>query len=566
MGTGFSAPTHEALVRELSIVRSKGLTKLRGVALPALDACSQLLGESQEESSPAAVERVLRRAIDALGGGPYGEAAAALFGLAQGTRGLGPRERQEHAGDALGKTASTFRTKHQTPMVSAIADRILDLLHQASMVTATNLHDTPSLEQNENQETIRPDGADRPTVTERSASRAPLTVVVIDVVSVATVFDQAQERMVRLLLELVHDAVSQSALTCSVLPTGDGVIVLTETTSVSAGLEIALAVKDAIDERLLRLPIRVGIHTGEAAVIPLPDGSSAYVGTLLSLAQRLKDLGDDGHILLSTDVAGRLAQDKRFAHAVTRLASNPIEVKPGIELEVFSYFDGRHGSNADPSRAHRSSEVALAQLGRRAAWDELFAGPGTLKVIDLSLPMLGIPALIDHLEERIHLGDLTVQILLMHPGCPAALRRAASVAYKSEDELQTTIEYVLKILMGLRFSLTRYGQDALARFDVRLYDSMPSFCGIIGVNRAFISMYMEHLTGSRGPYFEFTRDPRLADTSLVAAFDASFDDLWQRSESIFSGGFLDRQRAHLDRYREEAARLRVPPYMEDMFS
>ena len=464
------------------------------------------------------------------------------------------------------KSASTLRTRHQANIVSVIADRLLDLLHEAAQASSSPTDEVTSVQQDGTAKSSDTRLSDHPSAAHRAGRRTSLTVVAIEVVNVATAFDQAQERMAGLLLELLNNAVTESETSYSVIPTGDGAIALAETPSVASAIEIVLAVKDAIDERLLRLPVRVGVHTGDAAVTTLSDGSSAYVGTLLTLAQRLMDLGEEGHVLLSAEAAKRLAQDERFVHSVARLASNPIQVKPGIELEVFSYFDGQHGLNIDPPRAHRASEVTLAQLGRRATWDELFAGPGTLKILDLSLPMLGIPALIDHLEQRIHLGELTVQILLMHPSCPAALRRAASVAYKSEDELQTTIEYVLKILMGLRFALTRYGADALERFDVRLFDVVPSFCGIISANKAFISIYMEHLSGSRGPYFEFTRDPRLAESSLVSAFDASFNDLWERSDSIFSDDFLNQQRSHLDRYREEAAELRVPPYWEDTFS
>lgn len=290
MGTGSALPTHEALVRDLKIVRSKGLTKLRGVSLPTLEACAGLLGEAQGDSSPAAIERVLRRGIEALGGGPYGEAAEALFGLAEGKRGLGPRERQEAAGDALGKSASTLRTRHQANIVSVIADRLLDLLHEAAQASSSPTDEVTSVQQDETAKSSDTRLSDHPSVAHRAGRRTSLTVVAIEVVNVATAFDQAQERMVGLLLELLNNAATESETSYSVIPTGDGAIALAETPSVASAIEIVLAVKDAIDERLLRLPVRVGVHTGDAAVTTLSDGSSAYVGTLLTLAQRLMDL------------------------------------------------------------------------------------------------------------------------------------------------------------------------------------------------------------------------------------------------------------------------------------
>lgn len=121
------ALNHEQLAEELAQVRQRGLPQIRRLELPGLTEAAQDQNLSAGDDQPAAIEELLRRAVAALGGAAYGEAAAALLGLAPTTRGLGPRERRELAADLLGMSAETFRTRHQKAIVSDIANQILIL-------------------------------------------------------------------------------------------------------------------------------------------------------------------------------------------------------------------------------------------------------------------------------------------------------------------------------------------------------------------------------------------------------------------------------------------------------
>lgn len=115
----------DELVRELKAVRSKGLTSVRRLNLPQLEGAATVVIPAAEVDLSVAVEKLIERAVESLGGGDYGAAAARLMGFEGGTRGLGPKRRQETAADALDMSAETFRTRHMNSMVEDIASRIV---------------------------------------------------------------------------------------------------------------------------------------------------------------------------------------------------------------------------------------------------------------------------------------------------------------------------------------------------------------------------------------------------------------------------------------------------------
>jgi hypothetical protein len=86
------APDYDDLVRDLKVLREKGLIRLRGLHLPTLQQAAQACGESEQaEPDPPAIESMLRRAVEQLGG-ELAEACGYLFGLVPGTRGWKPKD------------------------------------------------------------------------------------------------------------------------------------------------------------------------------------------------------------------------------------------------------------------------------------------------------------------------------------------------------------------------------------------------------------------------------------------------------------------------------------------
>src|ERR1039457_4362244 len=97
MTVAFRVPLHDDLVRDLKLLREKGLIRLRLLHLPALQQAAQACGESeQEQHDPPAIETMLRRAVEQLGG-EMGEACGSLFGLVPGPRGWKSKDLREHA-------------------------------------------------------------------------------------------------------------------------------------------------------------------------------------------------------------------------------------------------------------------------------------------------------------------------------------------------------------------------------------------------------------------------------------------------------------------------------------
>ena len=80
----------------------------------------------------AKTEAALRRAVEELGGGPYGESAGLLFGLTQGTRAHSSRVRREEAAAVVDKVADTFRKRYEPAMIEEIADQLISLTSKQS--------------------------------------------------------------------------------------------------------------------------------------------------------------------------------------------------------------------------------------------------------------------------------------------------------------------------------------------------------------------------------------------------------------------------------------------------
>lgn len=150
-------PAHDQLVADLRTLRERGLTRLRGTRLAALDAAAKSYGErgsgraeqsaaeqtqteraSAELYRPAAVEELLRQAVIELGGGNLAAAAEYTFGLAGGTRDWPIGERRKKAASIYGVSTERFRKHHEHLIVDQTAEAILRLC------ISTDTHRRPS--------------------------------------------------------------------------------------------------------------------------------------------------------------------------------------------------------------------------------------------------------------------------------------------------------------------------------------------------------------------------------------------------------------------------------------
>src|SRR5262249_53080083 len=98
-------PSHAQLVTDLQRVREKGLVHLRQLGLPALYQAAWLCDLTDGSGpEPAAIEALLRQAVERLGGGNLGEAAAYTFGLVPGTKDRPAQDRRAAVARLYGVT------------------------------------------------------------------------------------------------------------------------------------------------------------------------------------------------------------------------------------------------------------------------------------------------------------------------------------------------------------------------------------------------------------------------------------------------------------------------------
>lgn len=122
------APTAAALIDDLGKLRRIGLPGARHTRFPALEAVAEAVAAESALPTLAKIESLLTSAISALDTGEYGDAALALFGLAEGLRARSPAVRREKAATQLEITADSFQRRYEHNLLADISNKILLLL------------------------------------------------------------------------------------------------------------------------------------------------------------------------------------------------------------------------------------------------------------------------------------------------------------------------------------------------------------------------------------------------------------------------------------------------------
>jgi class 3 adenylate cyclase len=373
---------------------------------------------------------------------------------------------------------------------------------------------------------------------EYSGDVTSISVLAIDIVSFSKEFDEKQVRLIDSFNQIVRQSVEELGLRdCILLPTGDGVFAALPGETSAIALRLAIKIHRHIADRLLRLDLRMGIHEGQGLVKDDINGRRNIVGNVANLCQRVMDIGDAGHILLSESANLSLKNSDEFARGIFDLATGPVEVKHGVKLNVFSYYDGAAGNPNTPKRVKDNIGVKIAAIGRPQNWAPFVDTSHHLKIIGNCLRLPASPDFQDALEVAVLSRGTQVRILQLNPLSAAFEARNKSGTYKTKDELKSTFDYLIAELTGFRQKLEfSGGESAKARFDVRLFDAVPTFAGFITDEKAFISLYLENSLGSKGPYFECHRLP--GERSLFQSVDSAFDAIWEsRSISTFDSSF-----------------------------
>lgn len=392
---------------------------------------------------------------------------------------------------------------------------------------------------------------------------ASVSALSIDLVGFSLHFDQAQARRVVALQKKVRASVGSLCPPDTItVPTGDGVIVVQPSGTAVAMISLARHISRSITDALLSLPIRIGISEGNAFIVSDLFGTPAAIGDCINSCVRVMELGDEGHILLTESAFSSAKNDENVSRHLKKLARNPVRVKHGVLHHVFNYHDGVFGVDDDPGCVRESTGITRSSIGRQVTWQDIIHTSDELRMIGNSIPMFGEPAFLDALERLIGEESTAVEVLLLNPISPAFNLRSESRAYDTVTELSDTFRYTYKILKGFRQRLSRkFGEQKSRLLDVRLFEAAPTFTAFILDNITFVNFYVEHLSGSRGPYFSCV--DRSHEGSLSHCIDASFTELWERrSISIYSPDFIDQQTRIATEFNDAFASIEVPKYFD----
>jgi TolB-like protein/Tfp pilus assembly protein PilF len=141
------------------------------------------------------------------------------------------------------------------------------------------------------------------------------------------------------------------------LPTGDGMALVFFTSpeeSVQCGLEISEALREKP-----HLKVRMGINTGPVSGVADVNDKSNMAGAGINVAQRVMDLADAGHILLSKRAAEDLAQYRRWEPHLHDLGE--IEVKHGVKISIVNLYTDKIGNREVPEKLQQSFRKQSAQ-------------------------------------------------------------------------------------------------------------------------------------------------------------------------------------------------------------
>jgi len=130
------------------------------------------------------------------------------------------------------------------------------------------------------------------------------------------------------------------------LPTGDG-MALVFFTSPEEPVQCALEISEALKEKP-HLKLRMGINTGPVSGVADVNDKSNMAGAGINVAQRVMDLADAGHILLSKRAAEDLAQYRRWEPHLHDLGE--VEVKHGVKISIVNLYTDKIGNREVPEK------------------------------------------------------------------------------------------------------------------------------------------------------------------------------------------------------------------------
>src|SRR6476619_1837144 len=191
-------------------------------------------------------------------------------------------------------------------------------------------------------------------------------VLFIDIVGYSKLLINEQSEQMQKLREIVRGTerfrLAEAEGKLLRLPTGDGGALVFRTT-VDAPVLCALEISKELKKHP-ELRVRMGLHSGPVNEIIDLNEQANMAGAGISIAQRVMDCGDAGHILLSRHVAEDLEQYRQWQPLLHDLGE--CEVKHGARVHVFNLYTDGVGNPATPEKFKRPDVGAALPAAKEA--------------------------------------------------------------------------------------------------------------------------------------------------------------------------------------------------------
>src|SRR5213594_1335687 len=165
------------------------------------------------------------------------------------------------------------------------------------------------------------------------------------------------------------------------IPAGDG-MALVFFSSPEAPVQCALEICKALQDHQ-HIHLRMGIHSGPVNVVTDVNDKTNVAGPGMNVTQRIMDLGDAGHILLSKRVAEDMAQYAHWQPLLHNLGE--IEVKHGATISVFNLCGEDFGNSQIPVRIKQARRLFPRQAQTLAGRRHRNFGAATLLLLAIAI-------------------------------------------------------------------------------------------------------------------------------------------------------------------------------------
>jgi len=185
-------------------------------------------------------------------------------------------------------------------------------------------------------------------------------VLFMDIVGYSNLLIDDQREAQQQLNQIVRDASEFRAAEASGklvrLPTGDG-MALVFFTGPEAPVQCALEINEELQSHP-QLRVRMGINTGPVSGVADVNDRSNVAGAGINMAQRVMDLGNAGHILLSKRAAEDLLQYRQWEPHLHHLGE--FEVKHGVKISIVNFYTEKLGNSELPEKLKQFSRKRAA--------------------------------------------------------------------------------------------------------------------------------------------------------------------------------------------------------------